>query len=258
MDNLPIWAFLVATLLAVVGAIEAGYRLGQIAHRHTEEEKVPPVSSIAGAILGLLAFMLAFTFGIVSSRYDARKALVLDEANAIRTAWLRTDFLPAADRVAAAGLLREYTELRLRAVQSHDPAQLPKALIESERMQRQLWSMAVASVRNNPTMTGLSAYTDSLTELMRLHESRVAVALHARIPSGIWLVLFALIGLAMLAVGFHTAIAGSRRSWTSPLLALSFSIVIALIASLDRPLSDFVTVSQQPLESLRAAMDGGG
>ena len=71
---------------SVVIAIEAGYRLGHAAHRRSEDEKESPVSAIPAAILGLLAFMLAFTFGIVSDRYDARKALVREEANAIRTA----------------------------------------------------------------------------------------------------------------------------------------------------------------------------
>jgi len=151
--------------IALMSFIEAGYRLGQAALRRADGERVPPVSSMAGAILGLLAFMLAFTFGMVASRYDARKALVRDEANAIRTAWLRSDFLTEPNRGAAAGLLRDYVD--------------------------------------------------------------------------------------------HTAIAGSRRSWASPILAPSFSIVIALIASLDRPLSDFVKVSQQPLVDLRSSMAAG-
>ena len=257
MDAMPLGVILVATLFFVVVAIEVGYRLGQHAHRHAEEEKVPPVSSMAGAILGLLAFMLAFTFGIVASRYDARKALVLTEANAIRTTWLRTDLLPASERTVAAGLIRNYVDLRLLAAESRDPDRLRSALGESVRIQRQLWSAAVASVRNNPNAPGASPYAESLIELMRLHSSRVAVALQARIPFGIWLVLYLLIGLAMIAVGFHTAIAGSRRSWASPILAFSFSIVIALIASLDRPMSDFVTVSQQPLADLRASMGAG-
>jgi hypothetical protein len=258
VDNIPIWALLVVTVLAVVVAIEAGYRLGRAAHRHSEEEKVPPVSSMAGAILGLLAFMLAFTFGMVSTRYDARKTLVRDEANAIRTAWLRSDLLPEPDCAAAAGLLKDYVDLRLRAVQSRDSGQVNSAMDESARIQRQLWSMAVASVRNNPNAPGAAPYADSLIDVMRLHASRVAVALQARIPAGIWMVLYALIALAMVAVGFHTAIAGSRRSWASPIVALSFSIVIALIASLDRPLSDFVTVSQQPMADLRASMGAEG
>jgi len=87
MDTIPIWIFFAATALLVAVAIELGFRLGRAAHRSSDEEKESPVSAIAGTILGLLAFILAFTFGIVSNRYDARKELVRDEANAIRTAY---------------------------------------------------------------------------------------------------------------------------------------------------------------------------
>ena len=257
MSTIPIWAFLAATILVVLLAIEAGYRLGRAAHRHAEVEKVPPVSSMAGAILGLLAFMLAFTFGMVATRYDSRKALVRDESSAIRAAWLRSDLLPESDRGAAAGLLKEYVDLRLRAVQSRDLDQVYTALGESTRIQRQLWAMAAANARSNMNSPVAALYVESLNEVIRLQAVRVAVGLQARIPSGIWMVLYSLIALAMLAVGFHTAIAGSRRSWAAPILALSFSIVLTLITSLDRPLSDFVTVSQQPLVDLRASMDTG-
>src|SRR6478736_5820282 len=94
LDQFPLWLMVVLTFVAVALAIEAGYRLGTAAHRRSDDEKESPVSAIAGTILGLLAFMLAFTFGIVSNRFDDRKGLVREEANAIRTAFARSDFLP--------------------------------------------------------------------------------------------------------------------------------------------------------------------
>ena len=86
VDTVPIWVFFVGTILVVMASIEAGYRLGR--HRRSEDEKEAPISGVSGAILGLTAFILAFTFGIVAERYDARKALVRDDANAIRTTCL--------------------------------------------------------------------------------------------------------------------------------------------------------------------------
>jgi hypothetical protein len=81
--------------------------------------------------------------------------------------------------------------------------------------------------------------------------------LQVRIPGAIWVVLYALVILGMIAVGYQTAIAGSRRTWAMLILALSFSLVIALIAELDGPGSGYLTVSQQPLVDLRALMAAG-
>ena len=116
VDAIPIWAMFVATIIIVMVAINVGYRLGHAIHRRSADEKESPVSAIAGAILGLAAFMLAFTFGIVAERYAAKRALVRDEAIAIRTAWHRSDFLPETDRGVAAALLRQYVDVRVKFV----------------------------------------------------------------------------------------------------------------------------------------------
>ena len=98
-------------------------------------------------------------------------------------------------------------------------------------------------------------YIDSLNGLIDLHATRVAVALQSRVPSGIWLVLGGLTFFGMAAVGYQTGIAGSRRSLASPVLAISFNMVIALIASLDRPNCVYMKVSQQPFIDLLDSMD---
>ena len=112
-DSIPIWAVFAATFVVVMAAIEIGYRLGLSRTGGSRGEKESPVSAIAGTILGLAAFMLAFSFGIAWNAHDARKALVREEAVAIRTAWQRSDFLPEGDRAEAAALLRQYVDLRV-------------------------------------------------------------------------------------------------------------------------------------------------
>src|SRR4051794_17414941 len=98
IDDIPLWLLFVLTTLLVVATIELGFLLGKTVRRRTEDEKESPVSAIAGTVLALLAFILAFTFGIVSDRYDARRALVRDQADAIRTSYLQSDFLPEPSR----------------------------------------------------------------------------------------------------------------------------------------------------------------
>lgn len=257
MEQIPVWLFFTASFLAVLVSIEAGYRLGQAVRRRTEEEKESPVGAIAGSILGLLAFMLAFTFGLVSERYDARKALVREEANAIRTAYFRADFLPEAHRAKAKAWMREYVDERIAAVQSGDPARVQEAVAGAEILQGRLWDMAVANARLDMNSDVAALYIESLNDLAALHASRVAVG-GAKIPGGIWNALGILVVLGMVSVGYQTGIAASKRSWSMPILALSFSLVLALISALDRPHSDLIQVSQQPLEHVRAAMGASG
>jgi hypothetical protein len=253
MEAVPVWGVFAGTIFIVLVAIEIGFKLGHVAHRRSDDEKESPVGAIAGSILGLLAFILAFTFGLVSDRYDARKGLIREEANVIQTAFFRADFLPEADRAEAKGMLRKYVDERIEAVRSGDMSRVQVAIAEAGQIQVRLWDMAVANARVDMNSDVAALYIESINELMAIHAQRIAVGM-ARIPSGIWHALAILIVLGMIAVGYQTGIAGSRRSWAMPILAFSFSLVIALISSLDRPHSDLITVSQQPLESVRAAM----
>jgi hypothetical protein len=235
-------------------AYEVGFRVGRNVRRRAGEEKESPVSAIAGSMLGLTAFMLAFTFGLATDRYDARKTLVREEANAIGTAYLRSDFLPAPDHEKAATLFKQYVDSRLASVQSRDVDQIDRALIEADHIQQQLWNMAVVNARKDMNSDVAALYIESLNEVIDLHAVRVAVGRHARIPTGIWLVLAILVLLGLISVGYQTSIAGSRRSRATLVLALAFALVIMLIASLDRPQSGFIPISQQPLEDLQATM----
>jgi hypothetical protein len=255
MATVPVGVIFVTTIIVVVLAIEAGFRLGQAISRKSEDEKEASVSAIAAAILTLTGFMLAFTFGISSDRLQDRKTLVREEANAIGTAWLRSDFLPEPDRAEAKGLFRKYVDDRVEAAQARDLGQVQKALDDSSRIQHQLWDMAVKNARKDMDSDVAALYIESLNELINIHTLRVAVALHPQIPGVIWLVLYALVIFGMIATGYRTAITGSpRRSRAVSLLAVSFSLVIALIAVLDRPQSDVLKVPQEPLLDLRTSM----
>jgi hypothetical protein len=255
-DSIPIWGLFALTVFLVMLAVEAGYFIGRKARRQSQMEKVPPVSSIVGSTLGLLAFMLAFTFGTVASRFDARRALVREEANVIRTAWLRSDFLPESDRGESEALIKTYIERRVAAVEAHDLGVVEKTLAESVRIQRRLWDIAVANGRGEMNSPVAALYVTSLNQMIDLHALRIVIGLEARVPFGLWLALYALIVLGMIGVGYQTVIAESTGRSLAPLmLAFSFAIMIALISGLDRPASGFMAVSQQPLKDARIWMD---
>ncbi len=259
MNAAPIWVLFFGIILVVMVSIELGYQVGGLIYKRTKDEKESAVSAIEGAVLGLFAFILAFTFGIVAERYDTRKGLVREEANTIRTACLRSDFLPEPDRAEAKRLLLEYVDARLEATHSIKPSDLTPDVIkklqaDSDRIQGRLWDIAVANARKDMNSDVAALYIESLNQMIEVHASRVAIGLQQRIPGGVWFVLWSLTFLGMAGVGYQTAISGSKRSWARPILAIAFSLVITLIAALDNPRNDYVRVSQQPLVDLRDFM----
>lgn len=256
LDSIPLWAFFFGTIAIILLSVEAGYTIGKLVARRSRDEKESPAATMGGAVLGLVAFMLAFTFGIAAGRFDSRKELVRTDANVIGTAWLRADFLPDPERGEMKRLLREYLEDRLTAAESKDFAIVQQAVARSSDLQRRAWALAVANGKKDMNSDVGALLVESLNAVIDLHAIRVAVAIDTRIPFGIWFVLYAISVLGMTATGYHMAISGSKRSWTGAILAVAFALVITLIAALDRPNTPLVSVTQKPLRDLLLFMDG--
>src|SRR5262249_18785163 len=108
LDMLPLWAVFVVSLAIILLAAEVGYRLGRVRQRRADHEKEPTVGGMVAAELGLLAFLLAFTFGMAASKFEARRETLLNEANNVGTTYLRAQMLPEPDRAEIRRLLREY------------------------------------------------------------------------------------------------------------------------------------------------------
>jgi hypothetical protein len=98
-------------------------------------------------------------------------------------------------------------------------------------------------------------YIESLNEMFRIHNLRIAIGLQLKLPNEIWIVLYTLTILSMIAIGYHAGIAGSKRTMAIPILAISFSVVFTLVAALDRPNSGGIKVTQQPLIDLNNWMN---
>jgi hypothetical protein len=248
---LPLWAVFVLTMVLCMSAVEAGAALAGIALRQRpEKEPDGPLGSLVGAVLGLLAFFLAFTFGMTATRFDARKQLVLDEANAIGTTYLRAGLLPQEHGLGMRRLLREYADLRLALTIDNYPENLERA----EAIHGQLWSQTKSLIQADMDSEIRSLFIASLNQLIDLHQSRKTVALQYRIPETVWLVVYLLSALSMLAVGYQVGMSGMRRLRGTPVLAASFSLVILMIADIDRPGEGLMSVSQQPIADVQQSM----
>lgn len=251
LDKLPLWGILVTSTAIIYFSTEFGFLLGKRARERATGKRRIQTATVVAATMGLLAFVLAFTFGTVTSRNNELKHLVLDDVNAIGTTWLRADLLPETDRAEVRKILHDYVTLRIDSVQGATPQKIEHAIKRSSELQNELWSRAVAIARQNPTPIS-SLFLQSLNDMIDLHQKRVTVAIYHRLPSIFWLVLYGLTILAMVAGGYDVGLVGGRRSITTLLVVtLAFSVVLYLVVALDRPRTQLKTISQAALIDLQ-------
>ena len=183
MKSIPLIAVFLGTFILVLLAAEIGFRLGAIRQKGGTQEKEGTVGAMVGTTLGLLAFMLAFTFGLAADYYQNKRVVLLDESNAIGTTWLRADFLPESERDAARGLLREYVDVRLAAAET---GEVEPAMRRSAEIHNLLWAQAQAIMNRDTGSEAVGLYVQTLNDLIDLHAKRIAVALRTSIPDTIW------------------------------------------------------------------------
>ncbi len=252
MKSIPLIAVFLGTFMLVLLAAEIGYRLGAARLKGATHEKEEPVGAMVGSTLGLLAFMLAITFGLAGDYYQNKRVVLLEEANAVGTTWLRTDFLPESERDAARGLLREYVDVRLAAAKT---GEVEPAMRRSADIHDLLWAQAQTIMNRDPGSEAVGLYIQTLNDMIDLHAKRIAVALRTSIPDTIWIGLYAIAFFAFGMMGYHNGLAATNRSFAALAVAITFSAVIWLIADLDTAQKGTLRVSQQALVDLRESME---
>jgi hypothetical protein len=248
-DQLAGTVVFVVTAAIVLLSVLIGSALGRSIRRRGNGASEAPIGTVAGALLSLLAFILALTFGMAASGFDSRKALLLDEVNAIETAFLRAGFLPEPQRAQTQALFKTYVDIAAAALRQ--PETLPQSIADAERLHEQLWAKVMDLPKQAVDSVSVGLYVQSLNEVMDLHAKRLTIALQYRIPRTFWWVLFTLMALAMGSVGYQYGISGTRVVPIALVLAVAFSSVIYLIEDLDRVTEGLLKVSQQPMLELQ-------
>lgn len=252
LDHIPLWCFSVVVIVLSILTVELGYRFGRWRLAHKSKEQETPVAAMVASILGLLAFMLAFTFSMAASRFDTRRQVVLEEANSIGTTYLRSQLLPEPQRSEIAKRLREYTASR---VQPLNMGMMKKLMEQSDELLKQVWSQAVVAADKDPRSITTGLFLQSLNETIDIHSKRVFIGLRNRIPLSIWIALFSLTLLGMMSIGYQAGLSGTQRSPEMLIMTLSFTLVLYLIVDLDRGQEGFLKVSQQAMIDVLNTME---
>jgi hypothetical protein len=192
------------------------------------------------------------------SRYEVRKQLVLDEANAIGTTYLRAQLLPEPQRHEIADLLRRYVQVRLNFYGAGtDAKKLEAAGSATTELQTQLWSTAAALGEKEPRAVTVGLFLQSLNEVIDLHNKRLT-ALENHVPE---IILFLLYFVALVAtglIGYGCGLGGVRNFFVTVVSSVLIAAVVIVIIDLDRPLHGLIQVSQQRMLELRDNLEKQG
>ena len=246
------------TILLVVGVLllviaEAGHRVGLRLYASKDEARRSQISGVQGAVFGLLGLLIGFTFAMAVGRYETRRDLVLKEANAIGTTFLRAGLLPEAHRAPVKDLLRRYVDVRLKyEALMRDPAMLAEGLRMSSEIQNALWQHAEAVAKEAPTPI-TATFLLTLNELIDTDAERINAGRN-QIPSGVWVLLVLVAAFGCFTSAYGAGAQGARSAFTSALLPLLITIVIALIFDFTLSRQGFISISQQPLIDLQRSI----
>lgn len=249
--EMPWWALLLSSCAVLFLVHSIGGRWGRGAPQGEREERASQVEVPSTALLGLLGLMLGFAFTIAADRFAERKQLVLDDANAISTTYLRAQTMPEPQATRVQELLRDYVGARVSAT---SPDELPAVLARSAELHREIWAQAVEISHAHPDYDIVSTFLESLNDMIDLHESRLTMSLYYRLPPPIF---WTLGTVAILSIGLLGYTCGLRR-WRAlvPSLAviLAVSSVLVLIVELDRPVGSLFPVNQGAMRDLQRSI----
>src|ERR1700741_2455219 len=215
-------ALFLLPLIAVLIPILLGQRIGNYQRKKSPDEELTPSGNLIAAAFGLLAFMLGFTFSIVTNRFEDRQQLLLNEVTTIRTTYLRAGLLPEPFRSGTKKLMIEYVDLHADLIRDRVTPEV--MLSRSQLILDSCWKYAEALAEQDRSSEVYSLYTSTINDLIDSFHQRIALVLAFRIPPPILWILFFISFFSMLLLGYEFGTSG-KISWG---LKLTLAIIFAL------------------------------
>jgi hypothetical protein len=241
--NLPRVLF-VATFLLLWCAAWIGMLL-RSRRQESSESTRSDFNTVVGATLTLLGLLIGFTFSMATTRYDLRKSLEEEEANAIGTEYARLDLLPGGAPAGLQNLIRQYADLRIQFYEARYGSKLQTINAETAKVQNQLWVAIATSAKAQPTpLTALAS--SGMNDVLNA-QGYTQAAWWNRIPIAAWSLMFLIAVLSNLLIGYG---AHGKKPILSLILPLAVALSFFLIADIDSPRGGIIRVHPQNLQVL--------
>ena len=254
LQSLSLVEVLLALFVVLIGATELGNWLGRTYGQKNADDT--DAGNMATATLGLLALLIAFTYSMALDRYDLRRQVVLQEANAIGSTVNFALMLPQPDRGPILADLKDYTQIRIALGAPYDPARFVAEVKRSGELRADLWRRAVAAETAQPQSLGVYQFVWNLNDMNNMGEKRVT-ALRNHVPVVVSLMLAGTAVVAMGFSGYGAGVSGVKRRFANVIMALLVSTLIALMLDLQRPDRGTIEIPTQPLQDTLDAFPSG-
>jgi hypothetical protein len=244
------WLLGILTALVMAAAIEGGRWTASRSSIHEDPHRKEQMTAIRDGLFVLVGLLLGFTLALVVPRFNERRSLVIEEAVAIESTYLRAGTLAQPYGGRARQLLRQYVDARLDLdAAGSDSGRIADASQRARQIQDQLWE-GLTEITQNDRSAIAASYLNSLNEIIDLHAKRLAAG-ENRVPLPIWLLILSVSLIAVFTRGLTLA----KRFWLTLVLApITIAIVVALIADLDTTSSGLIRLDHRAMERLQVEM----
>jgi hypothetical protein len=257
MDNVTVYFLWAIGLFAgMLCLAEAGRKIGIRRMARDPKGALEGFGAIEGAIFGLLGLLIAFTFYGATARFDARRQLIIEETNAIGTAFLRLDLLPNEDKPALQNLFREYVDSRLETYRKLPDVEAAMAVLaKSQHLQGAIWTRAMDACRKAGSQSAAILLLPALNQMIDITTTRTMTSqIHP--PLIIFVMLCVLALVSSLLAGYGMA-RGKKRSWFHVVgYALIMALTVYVTIDIEYPRLGLIRVDafDQALADLRKSM----
>jgi hypothetical protein len=232
----------VLVFAGLVVCLEIGYRIA-VQRVKTIANAFEGFGAIEAAVFGIFGLLLSLSFFGAASRLDARRQLIVNEANAIATAYMRVDLLPNAAQPEVRRLFREYLDERIRISESSNETQAVAEMSNASKLQQTIWSRAISATKEG--IAGAPLLLAALNQMSEISSAKF-IAVRTHLPALVFCFLVAAALLSALIAGF--GMARGHRNWLSVLAyALIVTLTMYVMVDMEYPRAGLIRIGAADL-----------
>ncbi|WP_264566492.1 hypothetical protein [Flavobacterium sp. N3904] len=242
LNQTPAYIIIIVLLILMFLTYRLGYLFRVFEIKKNDVISNDGLNPIQASFFGLVALLLSFTFNMAAVRYDNRRAVIVEEANSIRTAILCTDMYPEALKKNLLTELEKYVDFRITYYTADiNEQKIDLAKRNSNQVFKKIWTAVIKDAENPEHLIRSQQMIPALNKMINVVASRDAI-ITAKVPKLVLYLLFIAVLLASFTVGYTNI-----EKQKNHLLAIVFSITVVftvfIILNLDRPRRGMINVN---------------